>query len=161
MVTIFQFFHNGWHWYFVSVDTQKTGDPNFWGGVSNLKFFHIIWSIFMKWHPFFNFFIMADTDMSFSLIFRKLETQTFDGQYFFCTINIYVMAVIFQFFHNGQCWYFISVDPPKTRDPNFGGVNNLTFFCMINIYKNGGNFSLFFIMADADIPFLSKPEIQT
>ena len=31
MAAIFQFFHN-------SVDTQKTGDPNF-GGISNLKFF--------------------------------------------------------------------------------------------------------------------------
>ena len=38
MAAIFQFFHNGRHWYSISVDTQKTGDPNF-KGVGNWKFF--------------------------------------------------------------------------------------------------------------------------
>ena len=41
MAAIFQFFHNGWHWYSISIDTRKTGDPNF-GGVGNWKFFHTI-----------------------------------------------------------------------------------------------------------------------
>ena len=41
MVAIFQFFHNGWHWYSISINIQKTGDPNL-GGVGNLKFFHTI-----------------------------------------------------------------------------------------------------------------------
>ena len=53
MAAIFQFFHNGQHWYSISVDTQKTGDSNFGGSV--------IWNfsvqlIFMKWWPFFDFF---------------------------------------------------------------------------------------------------------
>ena len=41
MAAILQFFHNSQCWYSISVDTQKTGDPNF-GGVSNLKFFRTI-----------------------------------------------------------------------------------------------------------------------
>ena len=42
MVAIFLFFHNGWHWYSISIDTWKTRDPSFGGGVSNLKFFYTI-----------------------------------------------------------------------------------------------------------------------
>ena len=49
MRAIFQFFHNGWHWYSISVDTQKTGDP-YCGGISNLKF--SVLSILTKWEPF-------------------------------------------------------------------------------------------------------------
>ena len=33
----------------------------------------------MKWWPFFNFFIMADTDIPFPLKHKKLETQTLTG----------------------------------------------------------------------------------
>ena len=66
VVAIFQFFHNGQHWYSISVDTWKTGDPIFGGSVIwNFS----VWSIFMKWQPFFNFFIMADTDILFPLTF--------------------------------------------------------------------------------------------
>ena len=32
MVAILQFFHSGWHWYSICIDTQKTGDPTFGGG---------------------------------------------------------------------------------------------------------------------------------
>ena len=32
-----------------------------------------------RWQPFFNFFIMADTHISFLLIPRKPETQTLEG----------------------------------------------------------------------------------
>ena len=41
MAAIFQFFHNSWHWYSISVNTHKTRDPNF-GEVDNLKFFCMI-----------------------------------------------------------------------------------------------------------------------
>ena len=41
MAAILQFFHNGPRWYFVSVNTQKTGDLTF-GGVCNLKIFRTI-----------------------------------------------------------------------------------------------------------------------
>ena len=133
MSAIFQFFLNAWCWYSISIDTGKTGDPNFFGGRGNFS----IWSIFKKWQPFFNFFIIAKADISFPLILRKLETQTLWGVSnlkFFHMINIYEMVAIFQFFHNGQCWYSISVDTWKTGDPNFGGVLNFKFFRMIDIY---------------------------
>ena len=72
MVAIFLFFHNGLYWYSISVDTCKTGDPNFGG---SLIWNFSVWLIFMKWWPFFNFFIMADA--SIPLILRELETQIF------------------------------------------------------------------------------------
>ena len=126
MAAIFLFFHNCQYRYSVSVDTQKSRDPNFreGGGVSNLKFYrtlHIyematifqffhysehqyflflstvgkpetqtlgrlvildiaIWHIFMKWRPFFDFFIMVDADNKFPSTFGKLETQTLRGE---------------------------------------------------------------------------------
>ena len=60
----------------------------------------------MKWQPFFNFFIMANADILFLLTLDKPETQTLGGGgfgnlKFFCIIDIYIMAAIFQFFHNG------------------------------------------------------------
>ena len=53
------------------------------------------------------------------------------------------MAAIFQFFHNGQCWYSVSVNTMKTRDPNFEGVSILKFFCTININKMAAIFQFF------------------
>ena len=73
------------------------------------------------------------------------------------------MADIFQFFHNGQHWYSISVNSRKTGDPNFGMVSNWKVFCKIDIKEMADIFQ-FFIMADTDIPFpstLRKPETQT
>ena len=50
----------------------------------------------MKWWPFFNFFIMADSDILFPSTLRKPETQTLGGQYltFFRMIHIYKMSAI-------------------------------------------------------------------
>ena len=121
MVAIFQFFHNGWCWYFISVNTRKTRDPNF--GESVIWNFSV-WSIFMKWQPFFNFFIMANADIPFPSTLGKPETQTLGGASnlkFFHTIDIYKMVAIFQFFHNSQHWYSISVNTRKIRDLNFRG----------------------------------------
>ena len=72
---IFQFFHNGWHWYSISIDTRKTGDPNFGRGSVIWNF--SIQSILTKWKPFFNCFIMADTDIPFPLTLGKLEMWIF------------------------------------------------------------------------------------
>ena len=56
-------------------------------------------------------------------------------------MHIYEMVAIFQFFHNDQCKYSISVDTWKTRDPNFGGgVGNLKFFHMMHIYEMAATF---------------------
>ena len=58
----------------------------------------------MKWQSFFNFFIMANTDILFLLTLGKPETQTFGGvsnlKFFRTMIDINEMAAIFQFFHN-------------------------------------------------------------
>ena len=63
---------------------------------------------------------------------------------FFHMIYINKMAAIFQFFHNGQHWYSISVDTQKTRHPNFGGgVGNLKFFCLIDINEMAAIFQFF------------------
>ena len=85
MAAIFQFFHNGQHWYSISIDTQKTRDPKFVGG-------WVIWnfslrSILTKWQPFFNFFIMADTDILFPSTLGKLETWIFH-QFSFPTFSV-------------------------------------------------------------------------
>ena len=53
------------------------------------------------------------------------------------------MGAIFQFFHNGQHWYSVSVDTQKTRDQNFWGGQYLKFFCMINIYEMAAIFQFF------------------
>ena len=53
------------------------------------------------------------------------------------------MAAIFQFFHNDQCWYSVSVNTQKTGDLNFGGVGNLKFFHMIDINKMAAIFLIF------------------
>ena len=66
----------------------------------------------MKWWLFFNFFfIMASADIAF--LFQKTGYPNFGGVgnlIFFCMIDKYKMAVIFQFFHNGQHRCSISVD---------------------------------------------------
>ena len=105
MVAIFQFFHNCWCWYSVSIDTWNTGHPNF-GEVGNLEFFCTI-DIKEMADIFRIFFIIADATIPFPLTLRKPETQTLGVCHleFFCMIDINEMAAIFQFFHNGQCWY--------------------------------------------------------
>ena len=62
---------------------------------------------------------------------------------FFCMIDINEMVAIFQFFHNGWCWYSVSVDTQKTGDPNFGGVGNWKFFHMIDIKEMAAIFQFF------------------
>ena len=66
------------------------------------------------------------------------------------------------FFHNGQCWYSVSVDTRKMETQTLGGsvIGN---FSVRSILKKWQTFFIFFIMADTDIPFLltlGKPETQ-
>ena len=92
------------------------------------------------------FFIMADADIPFLSTLRKPETQNFGGVSnwkLFHIIDIKEMAVIFQFFHNGWCWYSLSVDTQKTGDPNFGGGGNWKFFCMIDSKEMAAIFQFF------------------
>ena len=76
MAALFQFFHNGQCWYSISIDTQKTRDPNFGGSVIwNFS----VWLILMKWQPFLNFFIMAWCWYSISIDTRKTGDPNFGG----------------------------------------------------------------------------------
>ena len=108
--------------------------------VGNLKILReggklVIWnisvqSILIKWQPFFNFFIMADADILFpstleNWIPKLLRVSDLE---LFCMIDINKMAGIFRFLHNGQCWYSISANTPKTGYQNFWVVGNLEFF---------------------------------
>ena len=73
---IFPIFCNGRHQFCVSVDTQKTGDPNF-RGVGNWKLCSR--TRFLALWPFFPFSVMADTNFAFPSTLRKPETQTLGG----------------------------------------------------------------------------------
>ena len=151
MAAIFQFFHSGWQWSSVSVDTGKKGDPNF-GSVSNLNFFHRI--NINKMAAIFQFFHNGQWWYSISVDTRKTRDPNFGGVSnfnFFCTININKMVAIFQFFHNGRWRYSISVDTQKTGDPNFGG-SVIWNFSVQSILTNWQPFFNFFIMANGDIP---------
>ena len=67
---------NGRHQFCVSVDTQKTGDPNF-RGVGNWKFHSRM--RFWGATAIFPIFVMADTNFAFPSTLRKPETQTLGG----------------------------------------------------------------------------------
>ena len=69
-------------------------------------------------------------------------------------IDIYEIVAIFQFFHNGQCWYSVFVDTQKTGDPNFGGVSTLKIFYMIDIYEMVAIFSTDTPFQDANFPLI-------
>ena len=154
MVAIFQFFHNGCCWYSVCIDTWKTGHIQTLGGLVIWNF--SVWSILMKWWSFFNFFIVTNANIPFPLTHGKPENQTFGVGHleFFCTIDINEMIAIFQFFHNGQCWYSISINTWKTGDPSFGGGGLVIWnFSVWLILMKWWLFFNFFIVANANIPF--------
>ena len=76
----FDFFHNGWCWYSVFLNTKKIGDPNI-RGFGNLKFFCMI-DVNEMVAIFQFFFIMAHGDIPFPSTLEKLETQTLRGSIF-------------------------------------------------------------------------------
>ena len=152
----FWFCHNGWHWYSISVDTQKTRNPSFFGGgVSNLKIIHMI-DIY-KMAAIFLFFHNGWHWYSISIDTRKTGDPNFGGVSnlkSFHRIEIFKRVAILQFFHNGwHYWYSISVNILKTWDPKFGGGESViwNFF----VQWNDSHFFYFFMMADADILFPS------
>ena len=65
--------------------------------------------------------------------------------------------------HKCPCINVLNVDTWKTRDPNFEG-GSFEIFPYDGYLQNCSHFSIFFIMADTDIPFLltlGKLETQT
>ena len=160
---IFQFFHNGRCWYSISIDTQKNIDPNFGGSVIwNFS----IWLLFTKWQPFFNFFIMAYSDIPFPLTLRKPETQTLGGVSnlkIFCTLDINELAAIFNFFimADADIPFLLTLRKPETQTVEGLVIWNFSIWLIVMKWQPFFNF---FIMADADIPFpmtFRKPETQT
>ena len=75
-MAIFPIFCNGRHQFCVSVDTQKTGDPNFRGSVIGSftlgRIFGVLW-------PFFPFSVMADTNFAISVDTQKTGDPNFRG----------------------------------------------------------------------------------
>ena len=97
--TNFLFFHNGQCRYSISVDTRKTGDPNFGRMGGSVIWNFSVQHIFTKWEPFFNLFIMAGTDSLFPLTLWKTRYPNSGGGgvgnlKFLCTMHIYKMAGI-------------------------------------------------------------------
>ena len=85
-------------WYSVSIDTWKTGDPNF-GGVGNLKFFHTI--DINEMAAIFHFFHNGRCWYSISVNTRKTGDPNFGGVgnlKFFCSTTINEMVTILIFF---------------------------------------------------------------
>ena len=163
MAAIFQFFHNGWHLYSVSVNTWKTGDPNF--GRSVIGNFSIR-LILKKWQPFFNFFIMTNADIPFPLTLGKLETQTLGGLVI-GKFSVRSILTKWQPFFN----FFIMADADIPFPSTLGKLETQTLggsvignFSIWSILKKWQPFFNFSIMADTYIPLLStlgKLEIQT
>ena len=94
-MAIFPIFHNGWHQFCVSVNTQETGDPNFRGSVIGS---FTLGHIFGELWPFFPFSVMADTNFAFLSTLIKPETQTLGGS----VIGSFALGRVF-----GVLWPFV------------------------------------------------------
>ena len=117
---------------------------------------------------------MADADILFPLTLRKVETPTLRGLVIW-NFSIWLILTkwqpIFQFFHNGLtlishfCQHSENWRPKlgKVQTPTFRGL--VTWNCSVwSILTKWQPFFYFFIMANADISFLStlrKLETQT
>ena len=151
MLAIFQFFHNGQCWYSIFVYTQKTRDPNF-GGLVIRNF--SIWLILKKWQPFFNFFIMANTNILFPSTLRKPWTQTLGGSVIW-KFSVWLILKKWQPFFN----FFIMPDTDIPFPSTLGKAEIQTLgrlviwkFSVQSILKKWQPFFNFFIMPDTDIP---------
>ena len=114
----------------------------FEGGQSIISNFSVE-HLFMKWWPYFDFFIMANTDIPFLLTLRKPETQTLGGVgnlKFFCTMHIYEMAAIFLSPHH---FIFGSVSTFKYDNvPLMCGHSRMMTFLDIKVHNGCFKFSV-------------------
>ena len=108
-------FFIGRHQFSISINTWKTGDPNFkWGQVIGTFLGH------GELEPYFSFFIMADTNFPFLSTLEKPETQTLGGvgNCDFCSrTHFWGVRGTFLIFHNGQHQFSISINTSKNRRP--------------------------------------------
>ena len=143
MPAIFQFFHNGQCWYSISVDTQKTGDPNF-VGVTQLNFFCTI--DIKEMAAIFQFFHNGQCWYSISVNTRKTGDPNFGGLAIW-NFSIWLISKKWQPFFN--LFIMADTDIPfpltlrKLETQTLGGVGNLKFFHMINIEEMAAIFQFF------------------
>ena len=99
----------------------------------------------MKWQPFFDFFIMADTEILFPLTLGKLETQAFVGSVI-CNFSVPLIFMkwwpFFNFFimANADIPFLLTL---RKQENQTLGVINLKIFCTIDIYEMEAIFHLF------------------
>ena len=81
------------------------------GGGELVIWFFSVWCIFMKWQPFFKFFIMANASILFLSTLRKTRDPNFEeisNLKCFCVMHIYQMVAIVLFFpQNFGRWLII------------------------------------------------------
>ena len=103
-----------------------------------------------KW-SFFHFFIMAN--FLFLSTPREAETQTlgsviwnFGVQQFFAKLEpffYFLIMVIFPFFHKERCQFTASVNTQRSRNPIFGRIGNLKFWCLMVFFEVRAIFHFF------------------
>ena len=163
MIAIFQFFHNGPCQYSISINTWKTWDPNFVGGLIIWNF--SIWCIFTKWQPFFDFCIMANTNILLLSTLGNQRPKLWGGV---VNWNFSVQYILtkwqpcFDFFRMVEA----NIPFPSTlRKPETQTLRGLVIwkFYAQCIFMKWWPFFNFFLMVNTDTQFLSilrKSETQ-
>ena len=161
----FSFFHNSQCWYSISVNTQKTGHPNFWG-TDNLKRFHT--TDIYEMVAIFKLSIMANVDIQFHWHSENWRPRLWGLVIWNSPVQsmfmIWWLFFIFFIMANIDILFPLTLGKPDTQT-----LGNFTFFHTIDIYKMVVILHFFhnsqcwyskwcpffnlFIMADADIPF--------
>ena len=160
---ILPIFHNGGHQFCISVNTWRTGDPNF-RGVGNWKFCSR--THFWELQPFFPFSVMADTNFALPSTLGEPETQTLGGS----VIGSFALGCIF-----GELRPFFPF--PVMADTNFAFPSTLGepetqtlrglvigSFALGRVFGELRPFFPFAVMADTNFAFpstLGEPETQT
>ena len=126
LLPFFPIFCNGRHEFCVSVNTWKTGDPNF-RGVGNWKFYSRMCFGSYGHFPIFHngrhqFCISIDTRKTGGPNFKGVGNRKFHSR-----MHFWGAMAIFPIFHNGRHQFCVSADTWKTRDPNCRGVGNWKF----------------------------------
>ena len=160
---IFPFFHNGWCKFSISVNTERTGDPDF--GDSVIGNF-TVWWLFPELEPFFHFFTMADANFLFLSTQRGLETQSMGDS----VIENFAIRPVFTelepFFH-----FFIMADAnfpfplmQRGAETQTMGGSVIENFAVWRVFAELEPFFHFFTMANTNFPFplmQRGPETQT
>ena len=137
----------------VSVDTERTVDPDYrWSVIGH---FAVRW-VFAELEPFFHngrlqiFRFRQHKEDHRPRLWGWVTNWTFCCRTGFCRVR-----AIFSFFHNGHpainhfftmaaCKFSVSVDTERTIDPDYRGVSNWTFCCTTSFCRVRAIFSFFY-----------------